>query len=249
MLVEIFADWLAPATDAAKATTDADKTQIVTGHSHQHTEDHGDHVHEARAEVEQTARNREGAPQPGERFCLALSRLAVAKGLVSEADIAAKIESLQNLAYDRAQELVVRCWTDAEFKRRVMDEALANQVVKDTLGVELTCKFVVVEDTDALKNVVCCTLCSCFPTQLLGRAPSWYKEASYRSRICLEPRKVLREFGTEIAKERTVRIVDSTSECRYMVLPRRPPNTDNLSDEELRKLITRDSLIGVRELF
>ena len=137
---------------------------------------------------------------------------------------------------------------DDDFRARLLDEAQTNAVVKEFLGIEMTCDFVVVEDTPDMHNVVCCTLCSCYPTQVLGRPPLWYKESSYRSRIVREPRSVLREFGTELPEKQRVCIVDSTSECRYMVLPMRPKNTENKTEQELAQLITRDALIGVRLL-
>lgn len=96
--------------------------------------------------------------------------------------------------------------------------------------------------------IVVCTLCSCFPTQLLGRPPLWYKERSYRARTVLEPRKVLAEFGCQLAAGQKVRVVDSTSECRYMVLPARPTGTDDWTAERLAAIVTRDSLIGVRNI-
>jgi len=102
-----------------------------------------------------------------------------------------------------------------------------------------------VESTPQVHNVVCCTLCSCYPWKLLGLQPTWYKSPAYRSRIVIDPRSVLREFGCEVDESVEVRVWDSTSECRYMVLPERPAGIGHLSEEELVELITRDAMVGV----
>ena len=102
-----------------------------------------------------------------------------------------------------------------------------------------------VENTDMVHHLVVCTLCSCYPTSLLGRPPDWYKSLAYRSRAVSDPRGVMRGFGLELRDHVEVRVVDSTADCRYMVLPRRPNGTENLGEEELAGLVTRDSLIGV----
>jgi nitrile hydratase len=106
-------------------------------------------------------------------------------------------------------------------------------------------EFVVLENTDRIHNLVVCTLCSCYPRPILGRPPDWYKSFAYRSRAVVEPRAVMREFGTELPEDVEVRVFDSSADMRYLVLPRRPAGTDNLSQEELAALVTRDSMIGV----
>ena len=106
-------------------------------------------------------------------------------------------------------------------------------------------EIVVVESTASLHNIVVCTLCSCYPWPVLGLPPTWYKDAAYRSRVVLEPRAVLREFGLEVDESKEIRVWDSTAAIRYMVLPQRPDGTDELTEEELSKLVTRDSMIGV----
>ena len=102
-----------------------------------------------------------------------------------------------------------------------------------------------VESTANLHNVVVCTLCSCYPWPVLGLPPTWYKDAAYRSRVVSEPRAVLREFGLEVDESKEIRVWDSTATIRYMVLPQRPDGTDELTEEELAGLVTRDSMIGV----
>jgi nitrile hydratase len=105
--------------------------------------------------------------------------------------------------------------------------------------------MVAVENTPTVHNLVVCTLCSCYPYSVLGLPPVWYKSAPYRSRAVIDPRGVLREFGLELPQDTEVRVWDSTAEIRYLVLPQRPVGTDNLSQEDLASLVTRDAMIGV----
>ena len=108
--------------------------------------------------------------------------------------------------------------------------------------------MVVVENTPKVHNLVVCTLCSCYPWPVLGLPPVWYKSAPYRSRAVIDPRGVLREFGTELAEDVEIRVWDSTAEIRYLVLSERPPGTGNMTEEELAALVTRDSMIGVAKI-
>ena len=112
---------------------------------------------------------------------------------------------------------------------------------------ETTTQLEVVENTDDVHHMVVCTLCSCYPSTLLGRPPDWYKSLAYRSRAVTDPRGVMREFGMNVAEEVKVRVLDSTADLRYLVLPRRPAGTEGLSEEELAKLVTRDCMIGVTD--
>ena len=109
----------------------------------------------------------------------------------------------------------------------------------------LTPELAVVENTPRLHHVICCTLCSCYPRAVIGVPPAWYKSAEYRSRIVSEPREVLREFGLDLPPDTSIRVVDSTADIRYLVLPMRPEGTDALSEDALAALVGRDSLIGV----
>ncbi len=113
----------------------------------------------------------------------------------------------------------------------------------DTQGAEL----VVLENTPAVHNVVVCTLCSCYPWSVLGLPPTWYKSFAYRSRVVIEPRKVLKEFGLELDDSVEVRVWDSNSDVRYMILPKRPDGTENMSEDELVELVSRDSMVGVAQ--
>jgi len=108
--------------------------------------------------------------------------------------------------------------------------------------------MIVVENTAQVHNVVVCTLCSCYPWPVLGLPPVWYKSSPYRSRVVIDPRAVLREFGTELSEDIEVRVWDSTAEIRYLVLPERPANTDGLDEGALAGLVTRDSMIGTTRL-
>lgn len=145
---------------------------------------------------------------------------------------------------------VARAWTDPTFKRDLLEDATA---VVRRYGYDLRgasnrelpfLHLEVVENTENVHNLVVCTLCSCYPTALLGPPPSWYKSIQYRARAVREPRAVLPEFGTHLDPAVQVRVWDSNADCRYLVLPRKPAGTDQLSEEELAALVTRDCLIG-----
>ena len=144
----------------------------------------------------------------------------------------------------KGAQVVARAWTDAAFKARLLDDgraAVAELEFIERHGAEL----VVVENTPEVHNVVVCTLCSCYPWSVLGLPPSWYKSYAYRSRAVREPRVVLSEFGLDLPESVEVRVWDSNSDIRYMVLPQRPAGTEGFSEEELAALVTRDSMIGV----
>jgi nitrile hydratase subunit alpha len=139
---------------------------------------------------------------------------------------------------------VARAWVDPAYKRRLIEnttEALAD------FGLDFRL-LVVVENTPEVHNMVVCTLCSCYPWQVLGLPPTWYKSFEYRSRAVIEPRVVLREFGLEIPEARSIRVWDSSAEMRYMVLPQQPAATQGMTEAELVPHITRDALVGVAEV-
>jgi nitrile hydratase len=138
---------------------------------------------------------------------------------------------------------VARAWLDPAYRQRLLDEPAA-ALAEFGLGYEV---LMVVENTDAVHNLVVCTLCSCYPWPVLGLPPTWYKMPAYRSRAVSEPRKVLSEFGLDVPPSREIRVWDSSAEMRYMVLPRPPAGIDGLGEAELVPLITRDALIGVAE--
>jgi nitrile hydratase len=139
--------------------------------------------------------------------------------------------------------VVARAWTDPAYKKRLLDNA--NAAVGE-LGFQMTTtRLVAVENTEDVHNVIVCTLCSCYPRELLGLPPSWYKSRSYRARTVREPRAVLEEFGTVLPVDVEVRVHDSTADMRYLVIPRRPEGSDGLSEGDLEALVTRDAMIGV----
>jgi nitrile hydratase len=138
---------------------------------------------------------------------------------------------------------VARAWVDSEFKRRLLADATKTLDEIDLLGNQGQ-HMVAVENTPQLHNMVVCTLCSCYPLPLLGLPPSWYKSAPYRSRVVIDPRGVLKEFGVELPAETKIRVWDSTAEVRYLVVPQRPNGSDGMSEEQLAALVTRDSMIG-----
>ncbi len=175
----------------------------------------------------------------------ALESLLLEKGLVEEPAIDEIIDLFENrLGPQNGAKVVVRAWTDPDFKQRLLQDASAAIVEMGYEAVQGE-DMVVVENTPDIHNIVVCTLCSCFPWATLGLPPVWYKSAPYRSRAASDPRGVLAEFGTEIADEVEVRVWDSNAELRYMVLPERPAGTDDMNEDELLALVTRDSMIGV----
>jgi nitrile hydratase len=175
----------------------------------------------------------------------ALESLLVEKGLITSAAIDEVVKSYEeDIGPMKGAQVVARAWGDSEYKQRLLADgrsAIAELGFTDSQGAEL----VVVENTPTVHNVVVCTLCSCYPWAVLGLPPSWYKSFAYRSRAVREPRVVLDEFGLDMPESVEVRVWDSNSDIRYMVLPERPQGTDELTEEELSALVTRDSMIGV----
>ncbi len=143
--------------------------------------------------------------------------------------------------------VVARAWVDPDYKKRLLEEgtaAIAELGYKGPQGEHI----VVLENTPTVHHLVVCTLCSCYPWPVLGLPPDWYKSAPYRSRIVREPRRVLAEMGCEVPESTRIEVWDSSADARYLVLPLRPEGTDDLSEEELAALVTRDSMIGVQRL-
>lgn len=184
-------------------------------------------------------------PEPStehEFLGLALRELLIEKGVFSADEERQKIEVLQQAKPENGGKICARAWIDPAFKECLLTDA--NDAV-DELGFESAFPLIVLENRPGVHNVIVCTLCSCYPRTLLGPQPAWYKSANYRSRVVVEPRAVLAEFGTAIADDTEVVVHDSTAEMRYMVLPERPAGTDGWSETQLADLVTRDALIGV----
>ncbi|HEV7254838.1 MAG TPA: nitrile hydratase subunit alpha [Mesorhizobium sp.] len=174
----------------------------------------------------------------------ALESLLVEKGLVDPAAVDAWIEIYRDeIGPKRGASVVARAWTDAGFKARLLVDGTA---AIDEFGFagDATGHLQAVENTPEVHNLVVCTLCSCYPFSLLGLSPAWYKSNEYRARAVRDPRGVLAEFGVELADNVEVRVWDSTSERRYLVLPEKPEDADDWDEEALARLVTRNSMIG-----
>ena len=176
----------------------------------------------------------------------AIHRLLVSKNIIGPDEVADVVARARPRTPADGAKVVARAWTDPAFKARLLGDARSALL---ELGYRLShdADLAVVENTARLHHLVVCTLCSCYPTALLGPPPDWYKSFPYRQRAVVEPRAVMREFGLVLGDDTTVRVVDSTADLRYLVLPRRPKGTDGLSEAELAELVTRDSMIGVGE--
>lgn len=173
-----------------------------------------------------------------------LETLLVAKGLVDPAALDTIIDTYENkIGPQNGAHVVARAWTDPAFRTALLEDATAVVSEMGYYGRQGE-HMVAVENTPAQHNMVVCTLCSCYPWPLLGIPPTWYKSDAYRARAVREPRKVLADFGVTLPKETAVRVWDSTAEVRYLVIPMRPEGTEGMSEEALRALITRDSMIG-----
>jgi nitrile hydratase len=174
----------------------------------------------------------------------AIESLLVERGVLTEPEIQDRIAYMESRSPENGARLVARAWVDPEFKARLLSDTKSAAL---ELGIDASgpVEFVVVENTPQVHNLIVCTLCSCYPRAILGRPPDWYKSFNYRSRAVKEPRGVMREFGFEPPEDVVVVVHDSTADMRYMVLPMRPPGTEDLDEEELAELVTRDSLIGV----
>ena len=174
----------------------------------------------------------------------ALEAVLVEKGLLSTDQIDAIVERYErDLGPQNGARVVARAWVDPAYRERLRADGAAAIRELGYGGLEGD-TMVAVENTSSVHNVVVCTLCSCYPWPVLGLPPTWYKSPAYRARVVAEPRAVLREFGLELPAETEIRVWDSTSEVRYLVVPERPPGTEAMSEEELAALVTRDSMIG-----
>lgn len=178
----------------------------------------------------------------------AIQTVVFEKGLVQQQAVDQLVDLVENqIGPKNGARVVARAWTDPQFKQRLLSDgtaAIAELGFQGTQGDHM----VVCENTPTVHNVVVCTLCSCYPWPTLGLPPTWYKSSAYRSRVVIEPRKVLEEFGVNVPDEVEVRVWDSNSEIRYLVLPMRPAGTEGWSEEQLVELVTRDSMIGTGPL-
>ena len=174
----------------------------------------------------------------------ALESLLIEKGAVNRDALDAIIDHYENKVGPHiGARVVAKAWTDPDFKARLLQDASGALAELGFTGIEGS-HMVVVENTDKIHNLVVCTLCSCYPWPVLGLPPNWYKSTPYRAKAVRDPRGLLKEFGLELAEETEVRVWDSNAEIRYLVLPKRPDGTENMSEEELQEIITRDSMVG-----
>ena len=176
----------------------------------------------------------------------AMRDILIEKGVVTEEDIRQQAEFTESKTPANGARLVARAWTDPDFKARLMADP---KKVCAEMGIDASTlnEFVILENTERVRHMVVCTLCSCYPRPILGRPPDWYKSFNYRKRAVNDPRGVMREFGMEVPGDVEVRVHDSTADMRYLVIPERPAGTEDLSVDELEKLVTRDSMIGVMD--
>ena len=173
---------------------------------------------------------------------IAVRELLIEKGVMTPAEIAAQIDAMDARNPANGAAVVARAWVDLDFRARLLaDAAAASREMGFDIG---PLNLIAVENTDRVHNLIVCTLCSCYPRNLLGLPPDWYKTREYRSRAVREPRAVLREFGVELPDDMQVRVHDSTADMRYIVLPARPAGTADLTEAQLAELVTRDSMIG-----
>jgi nitrile hydratase len=187
-----------------------------------------------------------GGEPPVAARARALEELLVERGVIERDHVRQRIDWLVSRSPADGAKLVARAWVDPEFKARLLADARATAL---ELGLDPgeAPEVIALENTETVHHMVVCTLCSCYPKALLGPPPDWYKSLPYRSRAVSDPRGVLREFGLTLDDEVGLRVVDSTANIRYLVVPRRPAGTDALDEDALAALVTRDSMIGVSQ--
>ncbi len=179
---------------------------------------------------------------------IAVRELLIEKDVLTADDVRRTVESYDSRTPEGGARVVARAWVDPAFKALLLQDATA---ACESLGFDMNVfdvKLTVVENTPKVHNVIVCTLCSCYPRMLLGMPPAWYKSRAYRARLVREPRAVLREFGTVLPDDVAVRVHDSTADLRYVVLPMRPEGSEGLTEAELARLVSRDSMVGVTAL-
>jgi nitrile hydratase alpha subunit len=173
----------------------------------------------------------------------ALRELLIESGVLSAADVQRQIEKQESRTPALGARVVAKAWIDEKFRRELLTDP---KPAITAMGVDVsnTPELVVLENGGGVHHVVVCTLCSCYPRMILGIPPAWYKSREYRARVVREPRAVLEEFGVSLSDQTEIRVVDSTADLRYLVIPERPEGTENMSEEALAELVSRDSMIG-----
>lgn len=199
-----------------------------------------DHAHDDHAPVNE---HDHGPPSEYEILSRAMQELLEQKNLITAEQVRKRMELFEEEFPYRGSQVIARAWVDPAFKQRLLADGRAACAEMGTI-LEAE-RLIAVENTSEVHNVIVCTLCSCYPRALLGMPPTWYKSRNYRSRVVFEPRTVLKEFGTVLPDQVTVRVHDSNADMRYVVIPMRPQGTDGWSEEQLATLLTRDTLVGV----
>jgi hypothetical protein len=200
---------------------------------------HHDHDHDDHAPIEEG----KGATE----FDLleqAIRELLIEKNVFSADDLRRQVDRTDSVSPADGAKVVAKAWSDPGFKAQLLSDP---KTAIEGLGYDVgpAPNLVVLENTETLHHVVVCTLCSCYPRVLLGPPPDWYKSKEYRGRVVIDPRGVLTEFGTQLGDEVEIKVVDSTADMRYLVLPARPADTEGLSEKQLAALVTRDCMVGV----
>lgn len=175
----------------------------------------------------------------------AMQALLIEKGVCTLDDILTMADKIDSRSPEDGAKILAHAWVDPDYKKRLLANAEAAFLELGYDLPETSPKITVLENTDDVHNMAVCTLCSCFPRAIIGRPPAWYKELSYRSKVVVDPRGVLQEFGTVLDEAVQVRVIDSSADYRYLILPSRPAGTEDMTEEELAKLITQESMIGV----
>ena len=175
----------------------------------------------------------------------AIQALLIEKGICTMDDILTMADQIDSRSPEDGAKVLAHAWVDPEYKTRLLADAEAALMELGYALPETAPKLTVLENTDDVHNMAVCTLCSCYPRAIIGRPPAWYKGLAYRSRVVSDPRGVLQEFGTQLDESVQVRVIDSSADFRYLVMPKRPSGTEGMSEEQLAKLITQESMIGV----
>ena len=200
---------------------------------------HHDHDHDDHAPIEDGT-----TPTEFDLLEQAIRELLIEKNVFSADDLRRQVDRTDSVSPADGAKVVAKAWSDAAFKAQLLSDP---KTAIEALGYDVgpAPNLVILENTEALHHVVVCTLCSCYPRVLLGPPPDWYKSKEYRGRVVIDPRGVLTEFGTQLDDEVEIKVVDSTADMRYLVLPPRPADTEGMSEEQLAALVTRDCMVGV----
>jgi nitrile hydratase len=213
-------------------------------HHHHHDQAHGHDHHDHSHAVDVHAAIEDYDPATDSHLLeRALRELLIEKGVIGAADIQRQIEYQESITPAKGARIIAKAWSDPEFRRALLADPKAAITSIDP-EVNIAFALQVLENTPTVHYVVVCTLCSCYPRYLIGVPPAWYKSSEYRARVVREPRAVLKEFGLEFPPEVDVRVVDSTADERYLVMPMRPDGTEGYDEEALAALIGRDAMIG-----